>query len=172
MLLFLALLSFGCTSKEERAERLYDKAQLQVQEGEFDAAVAIYEQIVDRFPGTTAARDARRQIVLYRGLDDAVRSYPARVARDLIVETARAIERYRRRERAWPESLERLVPGYLAQLPVDPWGRVLLYEAKGRRRGYILACLGEDGEPGGQGDGADWFVEDGSFVRQPSRVIW
>jgi general secretion pathway protein G len=161
----------GCANDEERAERLYDKAQSQVEQGELQSAIEIYETIVDRYPGTVTARNARRQIVLYRGLEDAVRSYPVRVARDLIVETARGIERYRRRTRTWPPDLERLVPDYLPKVPTDPWGRVLLYQVKARGRGYILACFGADGEPGGTGDAADWFVEDGSFVLQPSRRL-
>ena len=168
--LLLAALSFtGCASDEQRAERLYDEAQGEVQAGQLEAAIEIYERIIDRYPRTATAREARRQIVLYEGLEDAVRSYPVRVARDLIVETARGIEKYRRRQRAWPRELEQLVPDDLPQLPVDPWGRALLYQVKPRGRGYILACLGADGEPGGKGDDADWFVENGSFVLQPSR---
>jgi general secretion pathway protein G len=168
--LLLALLApLGCTNDEERAERLYEKAQQEVQEGKLQAAIEIYERIVDRYPGTRTARRAQRQIVLYEGLEDAVRSYPGRMARDLIVRTARAIERYRQRKRTWPSDLNRLVPDYLPEPPVDPWGRDLLYEVKRRRRGYVLACFGEDGEPGGAGDDADWFVEDGSFVMTPPK---
>lgn len=170
-LLFFVLLLAGCASEEERAGRMYDKAQSHVEEGELQSAIEIYETIVSRYPGTVTARNASRQIVLYRGLEDAVRSYPVRVARDLIVETARGIELYRRRTRRWPPDLDRLVPDYLPQLPTDPWGRVLLYQVKARGRGYILACFGEDGEPGGEGDGADWYVEDGSFVLQPSKGL-
>lgn len=160
----------GCAGDEAKAERLYDKAQREVEDGELQAAIEIYETIVDRFPGTRTAREARKQIVLYEGLEEAVRSYTVRLARDLMVQTARAIERYRRSKRSWPPDLDKLIPAYLRQPAVDPWGRLLLYQAKPGKRGYILACFGEDGEPGGAGDSADWFVEDGLFVRKPTKV--
>lgn len=170
LLLSLLVLS-SCAGNEGRAEHLYDKAQREVRDGDLQAAIEICEKIVENYPTTETARLARRQIVLYRGLEEAVRSYPVRTARDLIVQTARAIERYRSRHRSWPPDLERLVPRYLPRPAVDPWGRELHYRPKPRGRGYILACFGEDGAPGGEGDSADWFVEDGKFVLQPSRGL-
>lgn len=147
---------------------MYDEAQIAVRDGDLQAAIEIYEKVVETYPTTETARLARRQIVLYQGLDQAVRSFPARSARDLMVRTARAIERYRSRHRAWPPDLAHLVPRFLPEPAMDPWGRELHYRVKPRGRGYILACFGEDGEAGGEGDSGDWFVEDGAFVVQPS----
>jgi hypothetical protein len=86
-----------------------------------------------------------------------------------VIRTARALQRYRDRRRAWPTHLSALVPDYLDRVPWDPWGRELLYRAKPSGRGYVLACYGADGEPGGEGDDRDWLVENGSFVRALSR---
>ena len=77
-------------------------------------------------------------------------------------QTARAVERYRVERRSVPESLEELVPRYLAAAPVDPWGRPLVYSATGNS--YRLSCLGADGAPGGQGESLDLVVRNGAFV--------
>ena len=165
------LLIAGCACDEGKADRLYQTAQEHVRAGELEQAVTVLDGLLQQYPETPAAEQARREVVLYRGLAGAVRSYPVREARDQIVTTARALQRYRDRRRTWPDSLDRLVPGYLDEFPLDPWGRELLYEAKPRGRGYHLACFGADGEPGGAGDDADWFIEDGAFVLNPSRSL-
>ena len=40
--------------------------------------------------------------------------------------------------------------GYLAQLPVDPWGRPYSYRYPGSGGGFDLMSLGRDGKPGGE----------------------
>jgi len=45
--------------------------------------------------------------------------------------------------------------GYLAQVPVDPWGRGYVYRYPGRAGGFELISLGRDGRPGGEGLDAD-----------------
>jgi hypothetical protein len=168
-LIALALSTFAC-SREGRAGRLHEKAKEHVQQGELEQAVELYDRLLEDYGDTEVAGLARREAVLYGGLADAVRSYPVRQARDLVVRTARALQRYRRSRRAWPQSLDQLVPDHLPEFPVDPWGRRLVYKAKERGRGYLLACYGEDGEPGGRLEKADWLVEDGSFVLKLSRA--
>ena len=49
--------------------------------------------------------------------------------------------------RSWPAG------GYLAQVPVDPWGTPYVYSASGTQFG--LMSLGADGAPGGDGANAD-----------------
>lgn len=44
--------------------------------------------------------------------------------------------------------------GYLAQVPVDPWGRPYAYSYAGGG-GFDLKSLGKDGQPGGEGLDAD-----------------
>jgi hypothetical protein len=166
----LVLSVSGCT-REGRASRLHEKAKEHVREGELVEAVELYDRLLEEFADTEAAGLAQREAVLYRGLADAVRSYPVREAREQVVRTARAIQKYRRSRRAWPRSLDQLVPDFLPEIPVDSWGRPLAYRAKERGRGYLLACYGADGEPGGKLENADWLVEDGSFVLRLSRAI-
>ncbi len=46
--------------------------------------------------------------------------------------------------------------GYLAQVPVDPWGRPYLYRSPGQNgKGFDLLSYGKDGKPGGEGLDAD-----------------
>lgn len=165
-----ALVATLACSREAKAERLYEEALEKVESGELRQAVELFEETVRLYPDTEAAKRAREDVTLYRGLADAELMYPLRRAREEVVRTARALQRFRDRRRRWPEHLEQLMPDYVSQLPMDPWGRVLLYKRKGKR-GYALATLGSDGALGGRGEAADLFVEDGSFVRSPS-VSW
>lgn len=45
--------------------------------------------------------------------------------------------------------------GYLAKVPVDPWGRAYLYLSPGDHGDFDLYSHGADGEPGGEGKDAD-----------------
>ena len=45
--------------------------------------------------------------------------------------------------------------GYLARVPVDPWGNAYAYQAPGAADPYDLMSLGADGQPGGEGVDAD-----------------
>ena len=161
-------LQLACGGDESRAERLYGKAKDHVDAGELQQAADRYQEILDRYGATKAAERARHGLVLVRGLDRAVRTYSARTARQLMVETARAIQSYHARRGAWPESFDRLLQEWIQESPIDPWGRLLRYARKPRGRGYVLACYGADGRPGGQGDDGDFYVEDGEFVGRPS----
>jgi hypothetical protein len=159
------LLCASCT--EHKANRLYEQAAEHVEQSEMREAVDIYREILNRYPETDAALRARRQIVLYDGIADAVAAFPARATRELLVATARALDSYRRRNRGWPDSLDRLSPRYLEQPPIDPWGRMIVYEPEAGGRGYKLRCYGADGRAGGDDDAADWLVEDGRFLLDP-----
>lgn len=164
MLASAMLASAGCGG-DRRADRLYREASELVENGDTAAAVPKLEEILRDYPDSEAAEKARREVVLYRGLSEAVAAYPVRRARDLMVQTARALERHRATRGAAPETLEALVPAQLPATPEDPWGRILEYRKVGA--GYRLACLGSDGAPGGEGDAADLVVENGAFVRAP-----
>lgn len=54
-----------------------------------------------------------------------------------------------------PEPRNWVAGGYLAQLPVDPWGNPYMYRSPGDTGGFDLLTLGADGAPGGDGPGAD-----------------
>jgi hypothetical protein len=163
VLLCIALLA-GCA--EGSAERKYRKAQKLIEEDRIEEALVIYETILSEYPETDAALKAREEIGIYRSLAGATRIYPSRAARDMMIKAARAIETFRARRGTSPDTLDTLVSRYLKELPVDPWQRPLRYRKTGRR-GYVLACYGEDGKLGGDGDDRDLFIENSRFVRKP-----
>jgi len=166
----LLAMTSACGGRESKAERLYKKAQRHIEADELSTAITKFEEIVNRYPDTEVARRARKELVLFQGLDLAVREYSSRSARDLMIHTARALQSSRWRRRAWPESLDRLMPDLLHEPPIDPWGRPLSYQRKPRNRGYVLSCYGSDGKPGGLGKAADIHIEDGEFVSRPPTV--
>jgi hypothetical protein len=152
----LALAS-ACGGAERRADRLWRQAQERVQKNDTEGAIVLMQKIIDDYPDTPVADRARDQIVVYRGLANAVSNYPTRRARELMVQVARAIEAYRRTNGKPPAALD-----LLTDVPSDPWGHPFRYELRGR--GYRLRCDGGDGAPGGVGDAADLLVVDGEFV--------
>lgn len=83
-------------------------------------------------------------------LDAAARSTASSRATDVVI----AVERFRRAHGRLPESLAELVPGFLPQVPVDPFdGRPLRYVLRGNQ--YIVYSVGKDAaDNGGQGNEA------------------
>ena len=92
------------------------------------------------------------------------------VARGDLKAIGSALEMYRLDNRSYPDTqqgLEALVQrpptgadnwnpeGYLARMPVDPWGNPYLYLAPGSKGSYDLWSHGADGREGGQGLDAD-----------------
>jgi general secretion pathway protein G len=94
------------------------------------------------------------------------------VARTDVRTIAASLEMYRLDNRVYPatsQGLEALVSrpvsppvppnwatgGYLAEVPVDPWGNPYVYRAPGENGPYDLVSLGADGKPGGEGVDAD-----------------
>ena len=45
--------------------------------------------------------------------------------------------------------------GYIDRIPKDPWGRDYVYLSPGQRGDFDLYSLGNDGQPGGEGENAD-----------------
>jgi general secretion pathway protein G len=73
-----------------------------------------------------------------------------------------ALQKYHADHGAYPEenqTLEVLVPQYLPELPVDPWGRAYIYENNGKKP--LVITFGSDGERGGTGDEQDHHQLDG-----------
>lgn len=155
----------GCGSDERRAERMHRLALEDLEEGKTDAAAARLEEILERYPSTEAADRARARLKLVRGLHEAVEKYPRRRTQDAMVEIGRALERYRASRRAYPETLDALLPSYLADgIPPDGWGNAILYEARPGGAGYRLVSHGADGAAGGAGEDRDVVVRNGTFV--------
>lgn len=53
------------------------------------------------------------------------------------------------------------VGGYLAQVPIDPWGNPYIYRSPGETAAYELSSFGADGQPDGEGVAADIALGDG-----------
>jgi len=160
------VLSTSCGSRERQADRLYRKASQAVEDGNLDEAVALFEQIVDDYGDTKTAPRARDAMKLYRGLSYSEKVYPTSAATDVMIATAKALERYRRNNGRFPDGLSSIVPRYVDAVPVDSWGQDLVYRVKSGGKGYVLASYGSDASPGGAGDASDIVIEDSKFVRR------
>lgn len=94
------------------------------------------------------------------------------VARTDIRTIAASLEMYRLDNRRYPTTNQGLMAlverpatpplppgwpagGYLAQLPVDPWGNPYVYRSPGAGAPFDLMSFGADGQPGGEGVDAD-----------------
>ena len=164
--LCVVLGAVACADDETKAQRLEKKAVVAVEEERFDDAIALYREVTDLFPATETARNASDRITFLSGLSNSVDSFAARTARDLMVKTARAVQRYRWTVGRWPDKLDDLMPKLISESPIDPWGRPFEYER--RRNGYRLSCLGADGLRGGQGEARDFVVINGEFRSDPA----
>ena len=158
----VVVLASSCGGTERSAERLWRRALERVEKGDTQGGVDDLQKLITLYPDAQIAEKARQQIVVYRGLANAVQSYPMRRARELMVQVSRAIESFKRERGQAPATLDDLVPGKLASVPLDPWNHPFEYEATAR--GYRLHCLGSDGSLGGDGDAGDLNVVDGVFV--------
>jgi len=157
----LMLTTLSCGGDERHAERLWRQAIACVEKGDTQGGVDRLQKIIDTFPDSRVAEKARAQIVVYRGLANAVENYPLRRARELMVQISRAIESFRREKGRAPATLEDLVPAKLTSVPNDPWDRPFLYETTAR--GYRLRCRGAERAPEGSAAAAGLLVVDGEF---------
>jgi len=164
--LCVALVCVACADDETKAKRLEAKADTAVEEQRINDAIELYREILATFPATEPGRNADERITFLSGLSHSVTSFAPRTARDMMVETARAVQRYRWTKGRWPDNLDALRPDLLDEPPIDPWGRPLQYER--RRNGYRLSCLGADGRVGGDDDATDFVVVNGDFVTDPT----
>ncbi len=163
--LCLAITNGACASDEVKAQRMGQQAVTAVEAQELEAAIELYRGMIARYPHTEAALHAQQRITFLSGLSNSVRSFPSRTARELMVATARAVQRYRYSKGRYPDNLDALMPKMLDEAPIDPWGRPLNYERL--KNGYRLSCLGGDGRRGGEGVATDFVVVNGNFVSDP-----
>jgi hypothetical protein len=161
----VALVHVACASDESKAQRIEDKATAAVEAQQLDTAIELYNDVIARYPQTQTAAHAQERITFLSGLSNSVRSFPSRTARELMVTTARAVQRYRYSKGRYPDSLDALMPRLLTEAPIDPWGRPLNFERL--KNGYRLICLGGDGRRGGDGLASDFVVVNGNFVSDP-----
>jgi hypothetical protein len=187
--LALLLVLYGCSSEDPRLPaNLYDEARKLNLEGRGQEAKAMMKQLIDRYPDTEAAQQAKRDLYLIEAFvnrDLADRQKQLRAAMKRITD---ALTRFRGNKGEYPEALKNLVPDYLEQVPEAPWGHPFLYrpfvtrpiEDVPVKRGparqkfntkldsYYLACLGTDLQPGGEGPAADILIQDGILLAEPT----
>ena len=156
------IIGTGCTGPEGRAARMYEESKEKIAAGDLEEGVGLLKEVIAEYPDTEAAGEAKKEIKLFQGIAGAAENYPVASARDLMVETARVLERLRYRRRL-PSRLEELVPGTLDSAPVDPWGAALIYSRSSNGRGYTLSSFGSDGAQGGSGAAADIIIRNGEF---------
>ncbi len=182
----LLLLILGCSSDEDPRlpTQLYEDALQKNQAGQGDAARLMMERIVQQFPGTDAANKARKDIYQIESLQKKELAQRQQEVRAAMKRATDALSRFKTKTGEYPQNLRDLVPEYLEQIPLTPWGHPFLYRAYvgvpmedlTDRRGnvtqrfntkldhYYFCCLGTDFEPGGVGMAADILVKDGEIV--------
>lgn len=142
---------------------MYEESLEKIATGDLQEGIGLLRQVIAEYPDTAAAEEARKEVDVFQGIAGAVENFPVASARDLMVRTARVLERLRHRRRL-PAALSELVPATLDSAPVDPWGEPLIYSRSGNGRGYSLSSYGSDGVEGGSGAAGDIVIRNGEFV--------
>jgi general secretion pathway protein G len=88
-----------------------------------------------------------------QGVSSALKMY--RLDNGTYPTTAQGLAALVTRPTAGPAPANWHAEGYLAALPVDPWGRPYVYRSPGESGPFDLLSLGADGAPGGEGLDAD-----------------
>jgi len=97
----------------------------------------------------------------------------SRRAADRTIRLMIALERHRLARGAYPASVDELVPGFMPQVPIDPWsGKPLGYRRVDRSsdpfgRPYLIYSLGPDGSDDGGAEGID--ITEIGRVQRPRR---
>lgn len=171
---FALLLVGGLVScKDEKAEKaklLYDRAELYAERRQFAQAIEIMQRIQIDYGETEFGPRSEQMIEDYQGLQQLVLENDRQEIRSKFKRINRALENYRVRFLAFPitpEDMKKL-PSVVNPEWVDPWGNPIYYKPTyssnriPRRApdGYVLACFGKDGLPGGSDQDLDLFYRD------------
>lgn len=185
MLPLLALLAtLHCGSEDPRIPRqMYEEAVRLNQGNQGLAAKAMMERLVEQFPNSPAAKQARKDLFLIESMLKQGQADQQRLVRTSMQRIADALTRYKGKRGEYPLGLRDLVPDYLEQVPETPWSHPFLFrpyvpvpmeDVRDRRGnlsqrfntrldGYYLVCLGTDLSPGGEGLAADTLIVNGEF---------
>ena len=187
--LFLVLTLVGCNSEDPRLPaHLYEEARKMQVEGQSLEARAMMKQLMERYPDTEAAQQAKRDLYFIEAMVNRDIADRQKLIRASMKRITDALIRYKAKKAEYPLSLDSLVPSYLEQVPEAPWGHPFLYRpyvarpiedlvtTRGPTKqrfntkldGYYLICLGTDLKPGGEGLAADILIKDGVLWGEPN----
>ncbi|UCF81497.1 MAG: type II secretion system protein GspG [Acidobacteriota bacterium] len=163
-------LACGGDGDPKEAREMYKRALDLQAEQQNAAALAVFRELLEKYPGASFRSDVESNISFIENLFEMERRGRSRIVVDHLKALARACERYKRRRGAYPAELGALVPEYIEKIPSCPWGHVYNYRTEPNRRGkprqkYFLACFGSDGIPGGEEDAFDCIVKEGEFIQ-------
>ena len=169
------MLLCGCQSNENpEAAFLLEEAHAASNRGDYTQAVDLLERIINDYPGTREATIAAEEYDTFRDLFQYEVEARKQAVERALTKIGRSVEVYHRERGRFPASIDELVPRYLPQRVEDPWGNPVFYTRN--RNGYVIACFGKDGIPGGTDEDRDLFIQNGQFVAslilsedQPSR---
>jgi hypothetical protein len=181
----LTLLAAGCESEDPRLpDRLYEEAKSLTAKGRSEEGKAMLERIAEKYRDTEAGRRAVKDLFI---INTTMKEDQARETQQVsgsMKRIADALGRYKGKRGEYPFTLNELVPEYLDQVPLTPWGHPFLYrpyvtnpveEVRDRRGNisqhfntrldsYHLVCLGRDLAPGGKEASADIMIKDGEVI--------
>ncbi|HZU53622.1 MAG TPA: hypothetical protein VFF77_06980 [Holophagaceae bacterium] len=162
-------------------QSLYVEGQKLSVANKYPEARALWNDLIARYPGSDAALQAQKDLVLINTFienDQDARLKGTRLAMNRVTS---ALSRYKDQRGEYPASLNDLVPGYIDKVPQASWGHPFFYRAyvgqpivtitpkRGPARQlfntkldhYDLASLGTDLAPGGDGLAKDLLFHDG-----------
>jgi hypothetical protein len=182
----LALLMLSCESSDPRLpQSLYDEAVELNKQGKTLEAKSMMQMIAQQFPETAPGKQASKDLYLIDVILKQDTQQRQKELTDMMRRVSNALLRYREKSKnkEYPGSLSALVPEYLEKIPETPWGHPFFYrpyvkvpleDVKGKRGavtqrtntafdGFMLASLGTNLQPGGEGMASDVFIVDGEF---------
>lgn len=163
LLMGAALLMSSCGSNETpEAAFLLDEAHQASNRGDYTQAVKLLGQIINQYPGSKEAAIASEEYDTFKDLFRYEVEARKQAEVQAIKKVGRAVEIFHQKRQRYPENLDVLIPRYLPARVKDPWGNPIFY--KKSQNGYMIACFGKDGVPGGLEENRDVFIQNGQFV--------
>ena len=165
LLIGAALLLTSCGSNENpEAAFLLDEAHQASNRGDYTQAVKLLGQIINQYPGSREAAIASEEYDTFKDLFRYEVEARKQAEIQAVKKVGRAVEVFHQKKRQYPENLDVLIPRYLPARVKDPWGNLIFY--KKSRNGYMIACFGKDGVPGGLEENRDIFIQNGQFANK------
>lgn len=154
-------LTWACS--ESRAQKKLDQILASQEDVPLQQVKQQLLELQEAWPDTEAANKSVREVEWIDDLLAASQRGPSLRAWDAVRRVGQAAENFRIDHRRYPDDDASLIPDYLPDHVLDPWGRPVVYERT--REGYRVLCFGEDGLPGGSGLSTDIVVDSGERVQ-------